>query len=433
MTITNSQFVRLTALFLVFSLSVSGLRANESVLIQGCIENVPEEIENVRIAYLSGNELRVKAETPIGEDGCFQLNWGHPERGIFILYLDPSHTMDFIISTSAISVTGSYEHMGALEIKGAGMSEFQSFKSLMRKSPDQAQLEEFIYAIEDQHFKEFIVQQLVPENPTDQVYWLRGNFWNNTNLESVSTRISPFFTNNLNTYFEQVLGHDPDTIIFHLGQLFSQPMDTTIKKMMVSQATYHYETSKYMGEDEVFCWLVDVFYKSGYAKWVSKDKLGDIIEKSEGLKTELIGNTAPDFAFNLHGNPDQRMRLSQVEAKVTILYFWDSGCSHCKKETPVLAELYQEYKEKGVEVVAITLENEFDAWNKYIAQHNLEWINGCELDFNRPNFLWYYYIPSTPKKLILDADKKIIAKNLEGDILVRFLNDYLTSLETLDQ
>jgi hypothetical protein len=88
--------------------------------------------------------------------------------------------------------------------------------------------------------------------------------------------------------------------------------------------------------------------------------------------------------------------------------------------------LYDEYKDKGVEVVAITLENEFTGWKKYIEEHDLDWVNGFESNFDRPNFLWYYYIPSTPKKLILDADKKIIAKNLDVETTMRtFLDDYL--------
>jgi thiol-disulfide isomerase/thioredoxin len=108
------------------------------------------------------------------------------------------------------------------------------------------------------------------------------------------------------------------------------------------------------------------------------------------------------------------------------LYFWDSTCGHCKKETPRLKEFYDEYKDKGVEIVALTLENEFTGWKKYIQENDLDWINGFESDFDRPNFLWYYYIPTTPKKLVLGPDKSIIAKNLDVETTLRtFIDDYL--------
>ena len=91
-----------------------------------------------------------------------------------------------------------------------------------------------------------------------------------------------------------------------------------------------------------------------------------------------------------------------------------------------MKKFYEEYKDKGVEVVTITLENEFSDWEKYISEHQLTWINGYESDFERPNFLWYYYIPTTPKKLVLDKDKNIIAKNLDVETTLRtFIDDYL--------
>ena len=88
--------------------------------------------------------------------------------------------------------------------------------------------------------------------------------------------------------------------------------------------------------------------------------------------------------------------------------------------------MYDEYKDRGVQVLAITLELELDNWNKFIEKYDLDWLNGFESDYDRPNFQWFYYIPYTPKKLILDADKNIIAKNLDIETTMRtFLDDYL--------
>jgi len=201
-------------------------------------------------------------------------------------------------------------------------------------------------------------------------------------------------------------------------------MNELIRKVLISSATYHFEPSKFMGGDEVFVWLVNQFYVNGYVDWVSKNDLAKIREKAEGLSTELIGNPAPDFAFDTQDNG--RMKLSEVQSPITILYFWDSECGHCRKETPRLKEFYDEYKDKGVEIVALTLENEFTGWKKYIQENDLDWINGYESDFERPNFLWYYYIPTTPKKLVLGPDKTIIAKNLDVETTLRtFIDDYL--------
>ena len=391
--------------------------------ISGCITSMPDSISNIKVAYVRGKGLAVKQEIPV-KNGCFNAAWEHPEQGIFIVYIDGGHTFDMVVSNGNLKIQGDYNTLENVQLSGPGIEEFNGFKGLLKSDPNEEQIRNYLLAIKDNGLREFLLPQILPLNPDTNVYWLRNHFWDYTNLRSKSTIINPFFEKNRKIYFEQVLGHDPDTVIKHLNTLLNSPMDDQVRKVLVSTATYHYETSNYMGEDKVFVWLAQTFYNSGFADWMDKDDLAKIKEKSDGLSTELIGNPARDFAFDTKDRG--RIKLTDVESPITILYFWDSTCGHCKKETPRLKKFYEEYKDKGVEVVAITLENEFTSWNKYIDANELTWINGYESDFERPNFLWYYYIPTTPKKLVLDKDKKIIAKNLDVETTLRtFIDDYL--------
>ncbi|MGA0196036.1 MAG: thioredoxin-like domain-containing protein [Schleiferiaceae bacterium] len=391
--------------------------------ISGCITSMPDSISNIKVAYVRGKGLAVKQEIPVN-NGCFNAAWEHPEQGIFIVYIDGGHTFDMVVSNGNLKIQGDYNALENVQLSGPGIEEFNGFKGLLKSDPNEEQIRNYLLAIKDNGLREFLLPQILPLNPDTNVYWLRSHFWDYTNLRSKSTIINPFFEKNRKIYFEQVLGHDPDTVIKHLNTLLNSPMDDQVRKVLVSTATYHYETSNYMGEDKVFVWLAQTFYNSGFADWMDKDDLAKIKEKSDGLSTELIGNPARDFAFDTKDRG--RIKLTDVQSPITILYFWDSTCGHCKKETPRLKKFYEEYKDKGVEVVAITLENEFTSWNKYIDENELTWINGYESDFERPNFLWYYYIPTTPKKLVLNKDKKIIAKNLDVETTLRtFIDDYL--------
>ena len=391
--------------------------------ISGCITSMPDSISNIKVAYVRGKGLAVKQEILV-KNGCFNAAWEHPEQGIFFVYIDGDHTFDMVISNGDLKIQGDYNALENVELSGPGIEEFSGFKGLLKSGPNEDQIRNYLLSIKDDGLREFLLPQILPLNSDTNVYWLRSHFWDYTNLRSKSTIINPFFEKNREIYFEQVLGHDPDTVIKQLNKLLNSPMDNQVRKVLVSTATYHYETSNYMGEDKVFVWLAQTFYNSGFADWMEKDDLAKIKEKSEGLSTELIGNPARDFAFDTKDRG--RIKLTDVQSPITILYFWDSTCGHCKKETPRLKKLYEEYKDRGLEVVAITLENEFTSWNKYIAENELTWINGYESDFERPNFLWYYYIPTTPKKLILNADKIIIAKNLDIETNMRtFLDDYL--------
>ncbi|MDC0615326.1 peroxiredoxin family protein [Schleiferiaceae bacterium] len=413
----------------IFLASSTFLSAQANPVLKGCIANLPDSVTSVKIAYLRGKDLAVKQAVPVSTaTGCFEAEWTQKERGIFVLYIDGMHTFDLVISEGLLEISADYDALNEAQLKGPGINEFQTFKSLVAPTtgapPSEEDVRTFLLGIKDDALRDFLMPQLIPLNPDTNVFWLRSHFWDYTNLNSISTFINPFFEKNRTLYFDQVLGHNPDTVIYHLERLLSQPLNEQIRKVLISTATYHYETSKFMGEDEVFVWLVNHFYVNGYADWISKNDLGKIREKAEGLSTELIGQPAPDFAFDTQNNG--RMKLSEVQSPITILYFWDSECGHCRKETPRLKELYDDYKDKGVEVVAITLQNEFTGWEKYIEEHDLDWINGFESNFDRPNFLWYYYIPTTPKKLVLGADKTIVAKNLDVETTLRtFIDDYL--------
>ncbi len=71
------------------------------------------------------------------------------------------------------------------------------------------------------------------------------------------------------------------------------------------------------------------------------------------IKKEVI-ELAPDFTLkDLSG---RNISLSNFEGKVIILDFWASWCPPCREEIPHFIELYNQYKEKGLEIVGVALD-----------------------------------------------------------------------------
>ncbi len=68
------------------------------------------------------------------------------------------------------------------------------------------------------------------------------------------------------------------------------------------------------------------------------------------------GEKSPDFtAKTLSG---QDLKLSALHGKVVLLDFWASWCEPCKKELPILSKMAPRLKAKGIEIVAVNIDDD---------------------------------------------------------------------------
>ncbi|MFP4642561.1 MAG: TlpA family protein disulfide reductase [Dehalococcoidia bacterium] len=65
------------------------------------------------------------------------------------------------------------------------------------------------------------------------------------------------------------------------------------------------------------------------------------------------GKPAPDFQFQ---NPNgETLFLSDIQGKAVLLNFWQTRCPPCVNEMPYLQQVYEEWADKGLEVLAINV------------------------------------------------------------------------------
>ena len=67
-----------------------------------------------------------------------------------------------------------------------------------------------------------------------------------------------------------------------------------------------------------------------------------------------VGYLAPDFSLPSLGG--QTVRLSDLRGKAVLLNFWATWCAPCRLEMPTMDKAYQEYKSRGLEVLAVSLD-----------------------------------------------------------------------------
>ena len=82
-------------------------------------------------------------------------------------------------------------------------------------------------------------------------------------------------------------------------------------------------------------------------------------------KGGLIGTPAPDFILtDMQG---QKVTLSQFRGKVVVLNFWATWCPPCKDEMPSMEQLYRDYRDNGLVMLAVNVEgNGKEAVEKFL-------------------------------------------------------------------
>ncbi|WP_405101354.1 thiol-disulfide oxidoreductase ResA [Oceanobacillus sp. FSL H7-0719] len=85
------------------------------------------------------------------------------------------------------------------------------------------------------------------------------------------------------------------------------------------------------------------------------------------------GDAAPDFQLNqISKNHDlETLRLSDYEGKGVMLNFWATWCKPCEAEMPYMQELYPEYKDKGVEIIAVSLDSTQLVVDQFVNRYDL--------------------------------------------------------------
>lgn len=138
----------------------------------------------------------------------------------------------------------------------------------------------------------------------------------------------------------------------------------------------------------------------------------------------LIGERMPDFALP---NPaGDTLRLDSVLSKLTLVDFWASWCAPCRRENrETLRPLYDAYGERGFKILGVSIDRDRAAWENAIRKDGAVWDHVSDLEGDASpvrSELKFEYIPSN---YLLDGEGRLLARNLHGEALRRFVEEYL--------
>ena len=111
-----------------------------------------------------------------------------------------------------------------------------------------------------------------------------------------------------------------------------------------------------------------------------------------GTRPARIGTEAPDFTVQ---DSDRKLTLADYRGKVVVLNFWATWCPPCVEEMPSLVELQQRLKDKGVIVLAVSLDADEAAYHKFLKDHGVNLITVRDPDLKSSNLYGTFKYPET--------------------------------------
>ena len=133
------------------------------------------------------------------------------------------------------------------------------------------------------------------------------------------------------------------------------------------------------------------------------------------------GQKAP--LFTLPDLQNDEIALLDILKSRDLVYidFWASWCGPCIRTFPHLRKLYTSYKEKGFEIVLVSIDDTFEEWEEASREHDLPWLNVADIGGFNEETPVAYGVRFIPKAYLVDTKGCIIQKDLAPAVLEEVL------------
>ena len=129
--------------------------------------------------------------------------------------------------------------------------------------------------------------------------------------------------------------------------------------------------------------------------------------------------------FKIASIKGDSIRLSSLKGKVLLLDFWASWCAPCRFTNRQLVKLYNKYKDKGLEILSVSLDEKSSDWKKAVTKDKMVWMQGIDAGGWDAGSAIKWQIDALPSSFLVNKEGNVVAINLEKDELEEKIKELL--------
>lgn len=152
--------------------------------------------------------------------------------------------------------------------------------------------------------------------------------------------------------------------------------------------------------------LIDTTLTNTFENRGVKNLLAQLKERGDRPKVDHRGSK---FKFvTLKDTSDLTVNLRTYKGGYTLFVFWASWCGPCRAEHKELNQIFDKYKDKGFNMVGISLDNDKSKWKAVIRKDKLNWPQLIDIKAFEGKLAKTYEIDAIPANCLIDKTGKII-------------------------